>query len=187
MIAITFGRYNIVTNAHMNTIETILKQWSKVVVGIVLPQINEDFDINPKWQRFYQEGDKKNSGTPEFSISERISMWNLSLEEKKLNSRVKVVPILRPEYYPEIFNATYPEREYQLVFPCDVAVENSFDNIRNAAFENILNRKVQIIYPQLILHTTDIRRNVRVFEDWKEYVPSGSYKIIKEKKCRTCE
>ena len=178
MNAITFGRYNIVTNAHLNTLEKILEKWPTVVIGIVAPTKKKNFHMDPSLANFYLECDKNNDKHSDYSIDERIEMWEKTIYAEGISDRVKVVRILRPEYFPAEFNHQFPPSKYQLVFPETLAEKNKFDTMRNDAFGIILEREVATVKPSLTLHFSDIRKHISDYTDWEKYVPIGCYSVL---------
>ena len=53
MKAITFGRYNIVTNAHLHTVKEILKDWDYLTIGIISPEKKKNFIIYIRRNRIH--------------------------------------------------------------------------------------------------------------------------------------
>ena len=129
--------------------------------------------------------DINNEKQSDYSIEDRIKMWNKTLKMENLLDRVKVIKILRPEYFPEEFNFKFNIRDYDLVFPYVEDTDSDFDKIRNNAFEKILGRKVNYVYPSFTLHTSSIKKNITHLKDWSIYVPRGTYEILLDRNNQT--
>lgn len=176
--AITFGRYNIVTNAHLNTLERILEIWATAVIGIVSPEKCINFPQNPRLIDFFRECDKNHERKPTFTIPQRIEMWEETLRSAGFFDRVKIVEMRRPEYFPDEFNMRFPSNMYQLVFPQAKDERNKFDIIRLSAFREILGRDIATVCPSLTMHTSDIIGKVNDIDDLKRYIPIGCFSVL---------
>jgi hypothetical protein len=67
--AVTFGRYQLVSIAHLDTVRTILRQWPTVTVGVLDPTLGPggplDDDAPTRWA-----ADKN-----PLSVAQRVVMW----------------------------------------------------------------------------------------------------------------
>jgi UDP-N-acetylglucosamine kinase len=179
--AVTFGRYQIVSIAHLDTIRTILLDWPTVEIGVL------DLDsrpagplaVPPHLRDFYQgcEANTSPAKNP-MTAEERASFWRATVAEAGLQDRVAVRIIARPELDPEGFNRQYPLDRFNLVFP--TASGEGFDLVRNASFSEILRRRVYPVDPPLEYHTSDIRSAYRAGnEAWKHgFAPGGLQAFI---------
>ena len=182
--AVTFGRYMLVSYAHLSTVQTILEKWDHLTIGILRNDIKPDkasslFQNN---KLFYQLCEK--NWIPEkciFSVDERMEMWKATINEYQLEKQVDILEIERPECAPIKFSELFPEAQYDLLFPKPVQDEKStFDLIRNKCFSEVLQRKVFEIEPKLTLHTTDIKNSIyEGLSNWDEYMPESAYQIFK--------
>lgn len=177
---ITFGRYNIITNAHLDTVKTILNISEKLIIGVLTPESSQIY-IDPAHKNFYEECDKNHKMSIRlFNNTQIIEMWEKILETENLSHRVDVVKIKRPEYFPDEFNEQFPKQNHTLVFPDLNEGENSFDTIRNEKFKQILNREVILVKPTIKIHTSSIiNRNNKI--DYKKYVPNTIWNALKSK------
>ncbi len=179
--AVTFGRYQIVSIAHLDTIRTILMDWPTVEIGIL------DLDtrphgvvpIPPHLEEFYRdcEANVRPEKNP-MTAQERAGFWEAALNAAGLQDRATVRIIPRPELTPAEFNRLYPADQVDLVFP--TASGEGFDRIRNASFETILSRRVHTVDPPLEYHTSDIRAAYRAGnEAWRNgFAPGGLQAFI---------
>ena len=184
--AVTFGRYNLVTNAHLNTVKTILREWQYLTIGVIDLTFQSPVQKNNEWRYFLEMCDKncQSPGSFVFDIQEKIRMWKSTIEQSKLTRRVQVVSVKRPEYFNDEFNKSFPRSKYDLVFPQAKTESSEFDLLRNKAFSSILNRCVLYVNPTLTLHTTEIRAKVESGETWEKFMPHGAYHTFREiKRC----
>lgn len=160
--AVTFGRYQIVSIAHLDTIRTILLDWPKVEIGIL------DLDRRPltppdipaHLAEFYADCEANTTPAKNpMSADERSRFWEATLLAAGFDERVSVRIIGRPELAPDSFNEQYPPDRFDLVFPRPSG--DGFDNVRNASFEEVLDREVHAVDPPLEYHTSDIRAMFR--------------------------
>ncbi|MGA3539014.1 zeta toxin family protein [Micromonosporaceae bacterium DT194] len=174
--AVTFGRYQIVSIAHLDTVRTILMDWPTLEVGVLdlehLP--NQRAEIPEHLQQFYR--DCEANVAPEknpMSAEERAGFWRATIAEAGLQDRVSVRVIPRPELDPAGFNRQYPADRFDVVFP--TVSGEGFDRIRNDAFQEILGRPVLSVDPPLEYHTSDIRAAYREGNAaWKRGFAPGS-------------
>lgn len=180
--AITFGRYNICTLAHLHTIEQIASKFDQIVIGVIDDKVDASrVAINkPLVHQFYELADQQNERTV-FDLKERIAMVKLSIRDKGLQDRIKVVPLKRPEYDTSYFSRRYSADKYQLVFPKPVKKQagDSFEEIRDRALPIILNRKIVFIPTYFTLHASLITSMSAHKPDiWQQYMSPSSYKYF---------
>lgn len=179
--AVTFGRYQIVSIAHLDTIRTILLDWPTVEVGVLDldPRPAHPPNVPAHLRDFYQgcEANTSSAKNP-MTAEERAGFWRATIAEAGLEDRVTVRVIPRPELFPQGFNKQYPPDQFDLVFP--TARGEGFDLIRNASFEEILRRPVHPVDPPLEYHTSDIRAAYRAGnEAWRNgFAPGGLQAFI---------
>ncbi|MGW8879564.1 zeta toxin family protein [Streptomyces mirabilis] len=174
--AVTFGRYQIVSIAHLDTVRTILRDFPSLEIGVLdLEARPERMPHVPEHLRDFYDGCEANTSTAKnpMSAAERAGFWQATIDAAGLQDRVTVRVIPRPELAPEGFNRIFPPDRIDLVFP--TASGEGFDLIRNASFEEILGRKVRTVEPPLEYHTSDIRAAYRAGnEAWKNgFAPGG--------------
>lgn len=154
--AVTFGRYQIVSIAHLEA----------------RPQTPPPI---PEHLRDFQAGCEANTSPAKnpMSAEERAGFWQATISAAGLQDRVTVRVIPRPELDPDGFNRMFPPERADLVFPTSSG--EGFDLIRNASFEEIFGRKVRTVEPPLEYHTSDIRAAYRAGNDaWKNgFAPGG--------------
>lgn len=174
--AVTFGRYQIVSIAHLDTVRTILRDFPSLEIGVLDLQARpEQMPTIPEHLREFYAGCEANTSPAKNPMSpeERAGFWQATIDAVGLQDRVTVRVITRPELDPDGFNRMYPPENVDLVFP--TASGEGFDLIRNASFEEIFGRKVRTVEPPLEYHTSDIRTAYRAGnEAWKNgFAPGG--------------
>ncbi|UUY52316.1 zeta toxin family protein (plasmid) [Streptomyces yangpuensis] len=174
--AVTFGRYQIVSIAHLDTVRTILRDFPSLEIGVLdLEARPEQMPPVPEHLREFYAGCEANTSPAKnpMSAEERAGFWQATIDAVGLQDRVTVRVITRPELDPGGFNRMFPPERFDLVFP--TASGEGFDLIRNASFEEIFNRKVRTVEPPLEYHTSDIRTAYRAGnEAWKNgFAPGG--------------
>jgi hypothetical protein len=174
--AVTFGRYQIVSIAHLDTVRTILRDFPSLEIGVLdLEARPEQMPHVPEHLRDFYDGCEANTSPAKnpMSAEERAGFWQATIDAVGLQDRVTVHVITRPELDPDGFNRMFPPDRVDLVFP--TASGEGFDLIRNASFEEILGRKVRTVEPPLEYHTSDIRTAYRAGnEAWKNgFAPGG--------------
>ena len=179
--AVTFGRYQIVSIAHLDTIRTILLDWPTVAIGVLdLGSRPARLPVVPEHLQGFYRGCEANTAPAKnpMTVEERASFWRATIAEVGLEDRVSVRIIARPELDPDGFNRQYPQDRVDLVFP--TAGGEGFDLIRNASFEEILGRRVFPVDPPLEYHTSDIRSAHQAGnEAWKNgFAPGGLQAFI---------
>lgn len=180
--AVTFGRYVLITHAHLSTVMTILDEWQFLTIGVL--DLSHQFSqkTNHEWQRFFDICDEKIQSPKShvFNVEERYRMWEATIQHEQLAQRVQVVPMKRPECVPEEFNHTFPPEKYDLVFPQSQEEHNEFDLLRNQAFPSILKRPIHFVTPPLTLHTTEINQRILLGESWERFIAPGASAVFKE-------
>ncbi|MBR2431053.1 adenylyltransferase/cytidyltransferase family protein [bacterium] len=175
MNAITFGRYNFFTVAHLSTVKEILKKWEKLYILIVDDSLGKTNNCINGCEEFYNLCDKNHKEKKiYFSIEERMEMINLALLEAGIKNRVIVLHYCRPECNIKKFNDDFEKNSYDLVFPCSVDEPNYFDKIRNDSFEKILGRRVFCVFPKITIHVSQILFESPCAEKIKDTLPDGT-------------
>lgn len=174
--AVTFGRYQIVSIAHLDTVRTILRDFPSLEIGVLdLDARPAQMPTIPDHLRDFYAGCEANTSPAKNPMSpeERAGFWQATIDAVGLQDRVTVRVITRPELDPDGFNRMFPPERVDLVFP--TASGEGFDLIRNASFEEIFGRKVRTVEPPLEFHTSDIRMAYRAGnEAWKNgFAPGG--------------
>jgi hypothetical protein len=179
--AVTFGRYQIVSIAHLDTVRTILRDFPSLEIGVIDLQARpERMPHVPDHLRDFYDGCEANTSPAKnpMSAEERAGFWQATIDAVGLHDRVTVRVISRPELDPTGFNQMFPPERVDLVFP--TANGEGFDLIRNASFEEIRGRKVRTVEPPLEYHTSDIRTAYRAGnEAWMNgFAPGGLQAFI---------
>lgn len=147
--AVTFGRYQLVSVAHLDTIRTILRQWPTVTVGVLDPALGPggplDDDAPKRWAA------EKNP----LSVAQRIEMWQDVIDEAGLVGRVRIVAMAGMTPDPEAFNREFPADQFDMVFPQPEGT--GFDLIRNDRFREQFHRHVFEVQPSVTYHTSAMR------------------------------
>ncbi|MFE2684505.1 zeta toxin family protein [Streptomyces mirabilis] len=174
--AVTFGRYQIVSIAHLDTVRTILRDFPSLEIGVLdLEARPERMPNVPDHLRDFYNGCETNTSPAKnpMSAQERAGFWQATIDAAGLQDRVTVHVVPRPELDPDGFNQIFPPDRIDLVFP--TVSGEGFDLIRNASFEEILGRKVRTVDPPLEYHTSDIRTAYRAGnEAWRNgFAPGG--------------
>jgi hypothetical protein len=181
--AVTFGRYQIVSIAHLDTIRTILLDWPTVEIGVLDLQAGTPatpIDVPEHMVEFYRDSDANTDPARNpLSAAERRDLWSATVDAAGLADRVTIAIIPRPELDPDTFNDRYPSAEWDLVFPAPTGT--GFDRTRNDHFSEILARPVHTVEPPLEYHTSDIRQAYREGKDsvWpRGLAPGGRQQFI---------
>lgn len=175
MNAVTFGRYNFFTIAHLETIKEILSKWEKLYILIVDDDLGKTNDIIEQFEEFYNLCDyNHNTKKIYFSIEERKKMIEYALEGINVKERVNVIHYCRPEYNIKKFNAEFKMNEFDLVFPYSDNEASYYDKIRNNSFENILHRSVSCVYPKLTIHVSQILSECQTRKKINDILPIGT-------------
>lgn len=181
MNAITFGRYNFFTIAHLDTVKEILKIWENLYILIVDNDLGKTNDCIEGYEEFYNLCDKNHKEKQIFfNMEERIKMINLALEKEGIIDRVTVLAYCRPEYNIEKFNCDFNKNSFSLVFPCTGTEEEPFDKIRNICFEAILKRKVFSVSPKTTIHVSQILSQDFCDEKILSVLPKGTREYFQE-------
>ena len=163
MNALTFGRYNICTTAHIHTFEKILEKFESLTVGIIKKEVrNSSSETKSVIEKdFYKLADAQHAKTS-FSLNERVQLMDLSLKDRGLSS-VSIVTMSRPECDVVHFNNSFPPSEYRLIFPRPVGGQSQiFDVTRDRALAIILEREVSFIDTTLTIHTSEIVETMKL-------------------------
>jgi hypothetical protein len=151
--AVTFGRYQVVSIAHLDTVRTILRQWPTVTVGVLDPDLGPggplDHDAPARW------APERNP----LPADVRVAIWRDVLDAAGLADRVRVVRIAGMTPDPAQFNREYPPDRYDMVFP--VPEGTRFDLIRNDLFRSQFGRDVHEVTPSVTYHTSAMRHLAR--------------------------
>ena len=149
--AVTFGRYQVVSVAHLDTVRTMLRQWREVTVGVLDPTLGPggplDDDAPARWapERNPLSGD------------ERIRLWRSAIAAAGLGDRVHVVAMAGMTPDPARFNRDFPPDRFDLVFP--ESEGTGFDLIRNDRFREQFGRAVFEVRPSVTYHTSAMREH----------------------------
>lgn len=180
--AITFGRYSPYTVAHLHTAEQIAANFDEIVLGVI--DDAGQYRVGrrtPLTDKFYKLADAQNNKTV-FSLKERLTMARLAVKDVRLQDKVSITSLKRPEYNIEEFNARFPADTYQIVFPkpVDELIPPEFDRIRSQALSSLLSRSVVTVPTYLTIHCSEVKnKSIDVPGIWKEYMTPGVYKYFK--------
>ena len=158
--AVTYGRYQIVSIAHLDTIRTMLRDWPKVTIGVI------DMDARPRvtppeapasLAEFYRVA--LNNTVPErnpMTLQERRGLWQAALDTAGIADRVTVEAVPMPELAPAEFNSRFPPDRYDVLFPAASDAE-----LAHTDRGSILSRTIYSTEPPLEFHTSTIRESYR--------------------------
>ena len=178
--AVTFGRYNTTTVAHISTIEKIANTYEELSVGV----IDSDRALRPEGKKefaeFYDLADEQHKRTT-LTLEERKRLLELSIADRSLGS-VVIVEIARPEYAVAEFNETFPPEEHQVVFPVPRGGQTAeFDSMRDASLSRILGRTTLFLSVDLTLHTSEIKAQTLNRPDgWSEFMTPSAYEYFRD-------
>jgi nicotinamide mononucleotide adenylyltransferase len=155
--AVTYGRYQLVSIAHLDTVRTILRDWPRVVVGVI--DLNaapaEPMTVPEHLRSYYAVSEANTSAAKNpMTLQERIGFWRAAVETAGLSDRVSVEAIARPALHPAEFNARYPAGQFDVVFPASSDGEQAHTDRAQ-----ILGRAVFAVRPALEYHTSHIRES----------------------------
>jgi hypothetical protein len=181
--AVTFGRYQMVTVAHLSTVTAILDQWAHVSIGVlILTDVTSDDPStsgDPGMADFYR--DCAANCAPDrnpLTLTERVTCWRAAIDHAGLSDRVDVVALPRPELCPRLFTALFPPSRCDLVFPSPRG-GTAFDAGRNQAFATLLRRTIHTVSPPVELHTSAIRRSLVAGDPrWREALAPGVVEVF---------
>lgn len=174
--AVTLGRFNVCTTAHLNAFSSMAKQFNRLEVCVIDDTLDDSaIAPNPEYSEFYSLADAQQTKTT-ITLSERLELMRRSVTELT-DCTIHVRTARRPEYYPSEFNALYPKHSHQLTFS-DVSPGQlqSFESIRNVYLPRILERTIHLVPVDFILHVSDIRK--AAISDpsvWKKYISPKAY------------
>ena len=157
--AVTFGRFNVCTKAHLHAFSNFLKKFESLDVCVIDDFLDENASV-PKAEHtpFYVQADAQQAKTT-FQLSERLELMRLSTTDLASRYPLQVCTIRRPEYYILEFNERFPKSKYQLVFSSASNNDSqSFESIRNEYLPRILDRTQDTVDVEFIQHVADIRK-----------------------------
>lgn len=170
-IAVTFGRFNYFTLGHEFFVQLMLRQYEKLVIGIVVDSEKENNkDVDLLDEKFFNLTKSKHINLN--SIDIRLKAIEESEVYNQFANRISIYPIFKPEFFPNKFNFVFPKKKYDLIFP---KTDDEFDKFRNVYFEKKLDRHIFILNPDFVIHNSQIRQekekqqyfDIRVSEFYK--------------------
>ena len=174
--AVTFGRYNTFSYAHISTIIAILKQYNNLTIGLIINQQKNDRDIKEELYRIYELADKNYTDKKLLPVGIRKEMMIAGIKQfdLRLLDKVNIEIIRRPEYFREEFNSKFPKTKYDVIFPRTDDEKNEFDILRNMYMQEILGRDIYFVKPKLTIHNSDMEGQR------EKYMPSDVLRILDE-------
>ncbi len=175
-IAVFLGRFQPPTIAHAATVQYILTQWHKIIIGIVYHSPPPDNFDYKKWGYTLKESSFDVARNP-FTPEEVHEMWKGYINSCNAGNRISCQLTKRP-HFTQQFNAIYPPDTTDIV--CIQAPEGDPDYGRQyTIFQRMFNRNVYFIDPPLPLHNKDIKRIIKLYHrSWQEYIPVGAYEVF---------
>ncbi|MDO8513430.1 MAG: hypothetical protein Q7S37_02930 [bacterium] len=179
--ALWLGRFQPPTIAHLITVKTILKEWNKLIIGIVHRSPRPDY-VDPKWEIFLRRTAKSTLvvGKNPFTTEEVARMWTACLREQYLESKVNIKSMPQIAYQPR-FNEEFDPKKVDFIEVTLTEDDTEIDKDREYAFSHLIGRPIFYVSPPFKLHNTDIRSLVlRGGHQWEEFIPVGAYTVFTE-------
>ncbi len=176
-LAVTFGRFNFISKGHVNFIETVLKKWDELYLIILVPDdiSMSMFYKNPATQNFLDKCKSKIHSKPLLSINYRVNAFSEVIKNNpKLQGKVHLSVSCRPDANVALFNASYPEKFFDLVFPNDDTTQ--LDKSKICEFEKVFFRKVYGVNPDFILHNSQIEK----YHTYEQNLDAVAYQYYKD-------
>lgn len=181
--AVTLGRYQPPTIAHLDTVQTILRQWDELTIGILHNETPRESKLRRgglsdcEYLEYMTLADRNwTDGRNPYSLTERVDMWLAVVHEYSLADRVKVTSLSRPEIAPQEFEMLFNSTDFDLVFPISSG-HSPFDLTRNRALAAILQRPVHTVIPEVEIHNSLIRKLAQYEISPSLFVPRGAREI----------
>lgn len=176
--ALFLGRFQPPSIAHAAMIETILRVYSTLIIGVLYDTSSVD-TCGSVWKEYMRRAaedfaPRKNPFSPE----EIAQMWRAYLERRHLTEHVSVQITKRAMFEPN-FNETFPPASIDLVSPGLNKSDSVKDNMRVNDFPRLLNRDLIVLEPPFKLHNTAIRGIITSgAATWSDFIPGGAYEIF---------
>ena len=142
-LAVTYGRFNYLSKGHINFIETILRSWDEVYLVLLVndpniyTKINYDEDTNNFIEMCNSNVNKKEI----LPITHRLNAFSKAIRKNEnLVGKVHLSVFCRPEVNVEHFNACYPDKYFDMVFPKDHTTE--WDRKKSEKFRDVFFREI---------------------------------------------
>jgi hypothetical protein len=178
--ALVLGRFQPPTIAHVAFVETILRSYETLLIGILMDTSHiETCDI--RWSKYVeathsQFTPKKNPFLPD----EIKQMWDAYLKQRNLIEVVKCVVSKRVPFEPN-FNRLYPVAKYDMVVPTSDESDPVDEGLRNNLLPRLLGRVVVRLSTPFKLHNSRIRSIVKAGgADWNHFVPKEALDVFQQ-------
>lgn len=160
-----YGRFQPFHKGHLNAVMMCLERCETLYIGIRIFETMMNFDLTQI---------KKSSEENPFTFEERMRMIKESLIDAKIDlKQVNIIP----------FPLENPEKWYEFVPKDTVHFRigvSDWDEERIRAFEKSGLKIVTLPIYEKNITAEKIRERIIQNKNWKDFVPSGSAKIIEE-------
>jgi nicotinamide mononucleotide adenylyltransferase len=179
-VALTFGRFPIITHGHLAFWREILKKWDNLVLGVLdidgLRPFRPDDDA-VSLEFYSQIVQKCNARRNPFSADERMRMLNRALAEAGLTHRVRPALVPIPELNAAEINEMFPPNEVDIVTG---DLTDPFEQLKIRELERLLDRSIFNVESGFRLHTTEAKEKILQGDEWASFVPPGAYEVFLE-------
>lgn len=173
--AVTFGRFQIVTPAHVDAVRDILRQHSSLTIGILDVSRGgaASSDVAPRVKDFL--ADRQRAAAPELNpitVGEQMSMWRNALIVADLHHQVEFEVIGRPELDPEAFNRRFDPDTFDLVL-----LETTTEP--REAYTEVLDRAITTAAPTISESGPDLRQQYSAGDPaWRTRIALGALEVF---------
>lgn len=178
LTALFTGRFQPPSIAHACTVETILRNWSFLTIGVSTPSGSLDYD--PAWEAYLEmTRGNFNGHKVVFSAEEVQLMWRAWITRSGLTARVVCELVPRPHL--RAFTLQYPANRFDFVHPSPHESDSAGDRCRYDLFPKLLGREIFLVEPPWRLHNSEILRQIQSgVRTWDESIAPGALELFME-------